>query len=571
MTATGQGALFLALVAALYSIAASIAGSRLEHRRVMRTARFAALGVFLSMSAAIAIFASLVVAGQDQEIPIYFKISSVWGSEHGSLLLWSWLLTVIAAVVVLQNWRVHTAMMSHVIAILMTGAAFFVSLLVWTLNPFQTAEIVKPDGFQLNAMLRDWRMLLHPPLLYLGFSSFLAPFAFTMGALIVREPSSGWLQSARRWAVIAWLFLSAGILLGANWAYHRLGWGGFWAWDPVENGALMPWLIGAAYVHSIITQDVRNILKTWNAVLAALAFLLSMFGGFLSRSGLVLSIHAFAQSPAAGYFLAVMSIVFLSAVYLIFSRRRYLRSDTRIGSLASVEVVFVFANLFLLAVCFAVLWGTMLPALSEWITGQRIHVAAPWFNRVIPPIAIVLLVLMSAGALLAWRRSLMARSRRYAGYVVQLGFVLLFLGGAGQAFKEEDQFEAKVGETFRFHQYSLKLDDLRTVTERNYSVQRASVSVLERGRSANTILPERRVYNSDGHLPVTEAAVWERPSEDLYLVFAGISADGERATFLAFLNPLVVWIWIGGVVLIGGALIALLREVVHQREIPLIS
>jgi cytochrome c-type biogenesis protein CcmF len=559
MAEWGQMALLAALMASVYSIAVFLAGDRLGSSRLKASGRYAVFGAAASLTAAVVALANLVVANYGgADAPLYIKASSLWGTESGSFLVWGWFVMLYAAVIVIHHRRTQPASTPYAIAILMGISLLFTSILVLASNPFELAR-ARTAGFGLNPLLQDWRMFVHPPLLLLGFSGFFVPFAFTVAAVLVRDPNAAWRQTARRWALIAWVFLSAGVLIGGNWAYRRLGWGGFWAWDPVENGALMPWLVGAAYMHSIAVQEKKNMLKTWNLVLAAIACVLSVFGGFLSRTGLVVSIHGFAQSAVAGYLLAFMGVALCGTLWLIVTRRDYLRAENRIESFASREVILILNNLILLAACFAVLWGTMLPAISEWITGARIEVRAPWFNWVIAPIAAILLCLMGAGSFLEWRRTSRHSRTQVGGYIVHLGFALLFIGVAGQSFKTETQFEAKVGETFQFKNYVFKLDELGDIAGRDYSAQRASVTVFENGKPSNTIYPERRFYRDGGaRRLVTEVALWQRPKEDLYLVFAGPSANGDRAVFLAFLNPLMMWIWIGGGVLILGALITLL-------------
>jgi cytochrome c-type biogenesis protein CcmF len=557
MAAAGQAALLGALLAMVYSIAASVAGIRLEHSTLLASARYAVAVAFASLTGALAALGYLAVGDSAAlQAPLYFKLSLIWSSEPGSFLLWGWFVTMYAVVIVIQRRRPQPISTPYTTAILMGFSLLLASASVLASNPF-----AQRAGFHLNPLLDDWRMFVHPPLLLLGFSGLFVPFAFSTAAVLVREPDSGWRQSARRWALIAWVFLSAGMLFGGNWAYHRLGWGGFWAWDPVENGALMAWLIGGAYVHSSSVLQKSEMLKTWNFLLASMACVLSMFGGFLPRTAVVASIHGFPQSAVAGYLVAFMGIALCGTLWLIVVRRDYLRAENRIESFASREVILILNNLILLAACFAVLWGTMLPALSEWITGARVEVHAPWFNWVISPIAAIMFCLMAAGSYLEWRRTSRHSLTQIGGYVVHLGVALLFVGVAGQYFKTETQFEAKVGETFRFHNYVLKLDELGDVSGRDYTGQRASVTVFENGRPSNTIHPERRLYQDDGvRRPVTEVALWQRPKEDLYLVLAGLSPNGDRAVFLAFLNPLVMWIWIGGGVLILGALITLVQK-----------
>src|SRR5215468_3729102 len=421
----GQFALALAWVVTAYSIVASLLGIRLKNDNLIASGRNAALGTFASITTAIVCLGYLfavsdfsikyIAAHSNRDLPIYFKISSIWGGQEGSLLFWGWLLTIYTALVTIQNWRKHSSMMPYVTAVLMTTSLFFTSMHLFAVNPFnqtvilssQTSPLpfVPRDGSGLNPLLQDAYMVIHPPMLYLGFVGFAVPFAFAMAAMITRQLGDTWIRTTRRWTMVAWMFLSIGIMLGGKWAYHELGWGGFWGWDPVENASLMPWLIGTAFLHSVMVQEKKGMLKIWNMVLVIIAYIMSIFGTFLTRSGIVSSVHAFAQSSIGGYFLAFIVVGLSGALYLVFDRLDYLKAENQMESFVSREASFMFNNLLLLAACFAVLWGTMLPSLSDWVTGEKITVSAPWFNRVNVPIAIFLMFLTGVGPLLAWRKA----------------------------------------------------------------------------------------------------------------------------------------------------------------------
>src|SRR3989454_9514185 len=317
--------------------------------------------------------------------------------------------------VIVQNWRKHSAMMPYVVAVLMGTSFFFTSMHLFIVNPFnQTVFLqagvsplpfVPRDGNGLNPLLQDAYMVIHPPMLYLGFVGFAVPFAFAMAAMITKQLGDTWIRTTRRWTMVAWMFLSIGILLGGKWAYHELGWGGFWAWDPVENASLMPWIIGTAFLHSVMVQEKKGMLKVWNMVLIILTFIMSIFGTLLTRSGMVQSVHAFAQSPVGGYFRAFIIVALSGALYLLFDRLPYLKSENQMESIVSRESSFMFNNLNLLAACFTVFWGTMFPIISEAATGSKITVGPPFFNKVNVPIAIFLMFLTGVGPLLAWRRA----------------------------------------------------------------------------------------------------------------------------------------------------------------------
>src|SRR5881296_1135727 len=384
MAQIGQFALALAWVVTAYSIVASLLGIRLKHDNLIASGRNAALGTFVCITTAIACLGYLfavsdfsikyIAAHSNRDLPIYFKVSSIWGGQEGSLLFWGWLLTAYSALVIVQNWRKHSAMMPYVVAVLMGTSFFFTSMHLFIVNPFnQTVFLqsdasplpfVPRDGTGLNPLLQDPYMVIHPPMLYLGFVGFAVPFAFAIAAMITKQLGDTWIRTTRRWTMVAWMFLSIGIMLGGKWAYHELGWGGFWAWDPVENASMMPWLIGTAFLHSVMVQEKKGMLKVWNMVLVILTYALSIFGTFLTRSGVIASVHAFAQSSLGPYFLLYLAGILVIAITLLVKRLPQLRSDHRLESVISRESSFLFNNLFFVGIMFAVLWGTMFPIIS---------------------------------------------------------------------------------------------------------------------------------------------------------------------------------------------------------------
>ena len=425
MAQLGQFALALTFAATIYAIAVSLLGIRLKNDRLIASARNAGIGVSATLSVAIASLGYLfltnnfaiayVQANSNRELPLFYKISAIWGGQEGSLLLWGWLLSVYAALVFIQNRRKHTAMMPYVVAVLMASSLFFTSLNLFVVNPFNEFVTVAGDGTMraftaadgrgLNPLLQYFMMVIHPPMLYLGFVGFSVPFAFAIAAMASRQTGDTWIRTTRRWTMVAWFFLGTGILLGGAWAYVELGWGGYWAWDPVENASLMPWLMGTAFLHSVMIQEKKGMMKVWNMVLVILTYVAAVFGTFLTRSGIVSSVHAFAQSDIGGYFLAFIILILGGSLYLVFDRLSYLKSENTMDSFASRESGFMFNNLLFVAACFAVLFGTMLPVFSEWIQGVKITVGPPWFNTVMIPIGLGLLFLSGVGPLLAWRRT----------------------------------------------------------------------------------------------------------------------------------------------------------------------
>jgi len=652
MAQIGQFALALAWVVTAYSIVASLLGIRLKHDNLIASGRNAALGTFVCITSAIACLGYLfavsdfsikyIAAHSNRDLPIYFKVSSIWGGQEGSLLFWGWLLTAYSALVIVQNWRKHSAMMPYVVAVLMGTSFFFTSMHLFIVNPFnQTVFLqsdasplpfVPHDGNGLNPLLQDAYMVIHPPMLYLGFVGFAVPFAFAIAAMITKQLGDTWIRTTRRWTMVAWMFLSIGIMLGGKWAYHELGWGGFWAWDPVENASMMPWLIGTAFLHSVMVQEKKGMLKVWNMVLIILTFIMSIFGTLLTRSGMVQSVHAFAQSPVGGYFRAFIIVALSGALYLLFDRLPYLKSENQMESIVSRESSFMFNNLILLAACFAVFWGTMFPIISEAATGSKITVGPPFFNKVNVPIAIFLMFLTGVGPLLAWRRAstnslkrnflspavialasgvalyfrgvqhfyawlsivmsifvtltiirefykgaaarssgtgetfleaivnlTLRNTRRYGGYVVHFGFVLLFIGWTGQAFTTDAEGEMGVGDTLSIREYTLRVDKLGIEDTPNYASDKATISLFEYGKKVANLYPEKRLYKAGQEKqPTTEVSIYSTAKNDVYLVFQGGTRDGKKAIIQVFYNPLTMWVWIGGIVLVAGTLIALL-------------
>src|SRR5215831_2499783 len=420
MGQVGQFALALAFIVTIYSIASSLLGIRLRNDKLIASGRNAAVCVFVLISTAIGTLAYLFLSSDysyayvaehsNRDLPNYFKISSIWGGQEGSLLFWGWLLTIYTALVVIQNRKRHMSMMPYVTSVLMGTSLFFTSMHLFVANPFQmnAAKIgtqvvglfTPADGQGLNPLLQDPYMVIHPPMLYLGFVGMVVPFAFAIAALITRQLGDTWIRTTRRWTMAAWGILGTGILLGGFWAYHTLGWGGYWAWDPVENASLMPWLISTAFLHSVMVQEKKGMLKVWNIVLVIMSYVMAVFGTFLTRSGVVNSVHAFAKSPIGGYFAAFLVVALSAALYLLFDRLPYLKSENQMESIISRESSFMFNNLVLLASCFAVFWGTMFPVISEAVKNVKITVGAPFFNKVNVLIAIFLMFLTGVGPLL---------------------------------------------------------------------------------------------------------------------------------------------------------------------------
>ena len=423
----GALCILLAFCFAVYAVVASVTGRLKKNSFLTVSGQRAVYSVWLLLTVAsgLLIYSLLtgdfrlayVAAHTDSSMKTIYKFTAWWGGQQGSLLLWSWLLATYSAVVVFMNRRKFRDMMPWVTSVLMVTETFFLSLIAFVLSPFAILEagrgnIVEGVGQGLNPLLQYWTMVIHPPMLYLGYVGFTVPFAFAMGSLITRQPGDAWIHTTRRWTIVTWLFQSAGILLGQGWAYAVLGWGGYWAWDPVENASLLPWITATAFLHSVMMQEKKGMMKVWNMVLISGTFFLCIFGTFLTRSGVVSSVHAFAQSPIGKYFVMFLAVGIAATVILILERLKYLKSEARLESVISRESSFMFNNLILVASCFAVLWGTMFPVISEALTGEKISVDAPFFNRINIPIGLALIFLTGIGPLIAWRRSSLESLKR---------------------------------------------------------------------------------------------------------------------------------------------------------------
>jgi cytochrome c-type biogenesis protein CcmF len=424
MTASlGGAALALSFLAALAAAGTALLGRGGERRWVDASRRLVfALCALLTLCVVLVEVAfagddfSLEVVQQHSSIdtPAFYKLAAMWSSQEGSLLLWAWVLSIAASAALYVTRAKLREVVPWATAVLASIAAFFTGLMLFAggVNPFATLSPAPVDGVGLNPLLQHPSMMIHPPMLYSGYVAFTIPFAFAIGALVTRRLDAAWIRSTRRFALIAWAFLGLGLLLGARWSYTELGWGGYWAWDPVENAALMPWLAGTAFLHSVMVQEKRGMLKVWNASLIVATFSLALLGTFLVRSGVLESIHAFGDSTVGPYILGLIAVVAVGSAALIVSRLDDLRSPRRIDSLASRETVFLVNNLLLVALCVTIFWGTFFPLIAELFTGEKASLAAPWFDRYTTPLAIILVLFTGVGPLLAWRRVSWASAKR---------------------------------------------------------------------------------------------------------------------------------------------------------------
>lgn len=640
MIELGSQAILVGWLIAAYSIAMALAGAWMRRRDFVASAENAALAVWAMVMLATAILlhalvtrdfrVEYVAAYSSSTLPLYYSVASLWGGQKGSLLFWALILTSISAVVVLQNRQRHRELMPYVVAVLMSISLFFLSLLFFITPPFEMLAVPAVEGRDLNPLLQNYWMTIHPPSLYLGFVGMSVPFAFAIAALATGKLDTTWIRTTRRWTLFAWFFLSLGNLFGALWAYEVLGWGGYWAWDPVENAAFMPWLTGTAFLHSVMIQEKKNMLKVWNMVLIIMTFALTIFGTFLTRSGVISSVHSFTQSGLGPFFLGFLAIVLVVSIGLLLLRLPMLRSENELDSLLSRESTFLFNNLILVGIAFAVFWGTMFPVISEAVRGVKITVGPPFFNKVNAPLGLILLFLMGVGPVIAWRRAswahlkrtfavpvstgltagalcfiggirnywaivsfsliffvlatiavefyrgvrarqamvgdgvlraltqLVAKNRRrYGGYIVHVGIVMIFVAITGtSAFRQEKQVTLNQGETFRIGAYELRYEGLEERDTPHIAYLMARMEVFQSGTHVDTLRPEKRFYKKPEQ-PTTEVAVRSTLGSDLYLVLGSYDSETRMATILAYINPLIGFLYWGGAVLALGTLVVI--------------
>src|SRR5438128_5230521 len=428
----GSFALLLAFLCGLYAFGGGIAAIVTRRPLLIKSARHAGMAVCVLIWLGFGSLAYLfqtdnfsmayVVEHSNRTLPAFFKFAAIWAGQQGSLLFWSFLLSIYVFSVLVTYRGKHPELMPYVGVVMVGVQLFFLTLNNFIASPFQILGsaapsgalqwILRADGNGLNPLLQYPEMVIHPPILYSGYTGFTIPFAFALAALLGRYPGEKWIHLTRRWTMIAWGFQGVGILLGAHWAYAVLGWGGYWMWDPVENASLMPWLTATAFLHSVMIQERRGMLRTWNVSLVLATGVLAILGTFLVRSGVLNSIHAFGASTLGVPFLALIAAMVTASILLVVSRAESLRSEHRLDSLVSREAVFLLNNLVLVGLCFVVFWGTFFPLISEAVTGHKASVGPPWFDRYTVPLALVLVLLSGIGPLLAWRRVTLAQMRR---------------------------------------------------------------------------------------------------------------------------------------------------------------
>jgi cytochrome c-type biogenesis protein CcmF len=655
MAQVGSFALLLALALSAYSfLAGLIALVRQDQgsERLGETARRAGIAVFAAVLLAAVVL--VVCAFQDnftiayifhhsnRALPAPYKFATLWSGQEGSLLFWSLLLASYGFVLRLR-YKTDPRLFAYASVILAAVQIFFLLLLNFAAHPFAILQgPLRQDGSGLNPLLQYPEMVIHPPMLYLGYVGFTVPFAFAFGALIMKYPGEKWIHITRRWTMVTWGFLTCGVFLGAHWAYSVLGWGGYWGWDPVENASLMPWLTGTAFLHSVMMQEKRGMLKVWNMWLVFATFWLAILGTFLTRSGIISSVHAFAQSSIGEWFFWFLILSFVSFLFFFLKNKSHLRSEHKLESLISRESSFLFNNLLFVLLCFTVLWGTWFPKISELVQGNQVTVGAPFYNRVAVPVAMLLLLLTAVGPLLAWRKtslqslkrnflwptvgaiavaiflmvtpeswgspfgmrpwrdfsyfySLMAialsvlvaltvasefyrggrviskhtgqnmfasmvqlthrNTRRYGGYIVHFGVVVVIVGLAGAAFNQDKEQALSFGDKLTIGAYTLICRSYTQEDKPNYASEWAIIDIEKNGRPIDTLYPERRFYKASQQAQ-TMPSIRSTLKEDLYLVYEGQDATG-KPILKAHLNPLVMWLWLGVWIIIGGTILAL--------------
>ncbi|MBK6684313.1 MAG: heme lyase CcmF/NrfE family subunit [Deltaproteobacteria bacterium] len=652
MATFGYALLLMTLVVSTYTGSAAIVGHHLKSQRLAVSARYGAFAVFGLLSCASSALVYLFVVNDysvkyvqhysDRSMPLFYKATSFWGGQDGSLLFWVWVMSIWGAIAIYQNRDKNKELIPYSLATLMVITVFFVTLMLFNANPFETYAAGAPtDGKGLNPLLQNPYMVIHPPMLYLGYIGWTIPFCFAIGALAHGKLDYGWIAAMRRWCLVAWVFLSVGLVLGGLWAYEELGWGGYWAWDPVENAAFMPWLTGTAFIHSVQVQERRQMYKAWNLLLIILTFLLTLLGTMMTRSGVVQSVHAFAQSNIGTYFFGFIILTCVVSFGLLIYRSKALAPQSGLESILSREFAFLVNNWILLAAAFFVTFATLFPSLFKAVSGKEVNVGPSFFNTWMIPIGLILLFLTGIGPLLSWRKStgttirqqftvpaivgvlgclglvfgvgithwkalaalsicifvsstifqefwrgtrhrmknagenafdalitLVTRARRrYGGYVVHFGVVVMFLGFAGESFKKEIDQTLKVGEKITIGRYDVRLDDLKFEDDGQKTMVTAVTTAFKTGTdiSLGQLTPAKWAYRKPADQTTTEVSKRMSISDDLYLVLAGYDGEARTAILQLKVNPLVNFVWLGTFFLMIGFSIAVWPERREQK------
>jgi cytochrome c-type biogenesis protein CcmF len=648
MASLGTFLLLATFVACSYAAVVSVVGARRGSRRLIEsgTGAFYLTAALMAVGSAVIVNAFLTgdysikyVAHYSSSVdPLFYKITSYWGGLDGSIMFWVFLLSVFGTIAVTVNRERHRELIPYVVAVISTVQMFFLYLMVVHKNPFTTFLTPPPaDGEGLNPLLQNYWMAIHPPSLYIGFVGMTVPFAFGIAALVTGHLDDAWLRAVRRWTMFSWLFLSLGLTLGMIWAYEELGWGGYWGWDPVENAGLLPWFTATAFLHSVMVQERRSMLRVWNVTLVILTFFLTIFGTFMTRSGVVNSVHAFGEDPELARLFTVFMVAILTFSFgLVIYRLPLLRARNELDSWLSREAAFLVNNWVLLFSAFFVLFATMFPTLSEALMGERLTVGPPFFNKWMLPIGLILLFLTGLGPLLAWRKSTLTNlrnqflwpvaialvtgvvlallglrrwasltcftlcafvtativqefwrggqvrrkntgtdlltaiiglvgrnKRRYGGYIVHVGIVLMFLGFAGGDYKLDQQVLLKPGQQATVGDFTVRNDGVKVSDDGQKQMVTGYITVFEHGKQVGSMYPARWFFRNHENEPTTEVAIRRSLAEDLYLSLPEFDVATQSATLEIVVNPLVNWVWLGFGVLVLGTGIALLPERVY--------
>jgi len=634
----GLTAVSVALALAVYGAIAGVVGIRRRNGALIHSAQMAAYANFglLSLANLAMIFAllrhdfsiSYVAQVGSRATPPLFTIASLWGALEGSILFWGWILSGYTASVVFFTRGKLGSLGTYALSTLMVVGGFFYLLLVGPANPFKAVFPVPLDGPGPNPLLQNHLLMaVHPPFLYMGYVGMTVPFAFAIGALLSGKLDDTWMRTTRRWTMLAWICLTLAIIFGMWWSYDVLGWGGYWAWDPVENASFMPWLTATAFLHSVMVQERRGMLRVWNVTLIVATFALTILGTFLTRSGIISSVHAFTEGTIGYYFLAFIALVLLFSTAVLLGRSPELRSQGSLDRLASRETSFLLNNLMLTAFCFTVLLGTLFPLLAEAVRGIKVSVGAPFFNKMTVPIMVTLLFLLGVGPALPWRglpdgaarrqflpptlaalvvaalavtvrvpsvwgilaftfaafaltanvqefftgaaarmkahgenpllalgRLMMANRRRYGGYIAHFGVIAVAVGiTASASYRSEREVTLKPGQTVTVKGHTVRFQQVWAKDEPQRFVVGADMGVLDgSGQVADTLRPRLNYYHGSD-TPVTTPAVQSRPGHDLYINLLAFQRDGSSATVHVIVQPLVWWMWYGGLLVALGA------------------
>jgi cytochrome c-type biogenesis protein CcmF len=652
----GELSLWVALLMATWAATVSFAGGALKRRDLTvsgERAIYATLVMVVLASAGLwtALFThdfsiKYVASFSSANLPKVYTFTAFWAGQAGSMLFWCLILAIYSSLAVFSNRAKNRALMPYVSGTLAIVMIFFLATMCLGANPFERLDWIPADGRGMNPQLQNPGMAIHPPNLYLGYVGTTIPFAFAIAALITRRLDSEWLTAIRKWTLIAWFFNTTGIVLGMWWAYVELGWGGYWAWDPVENASLLPWLVNTAFLHSIMVQEKRGMLRKWNVTLVVSTFLLSIFGTFITRSGIIASVHSFAQSPVGNWFAGFLIVAIIITAYLVTTRLKDLEAKATLESMVSREAAFLYNNVVLVGIAFSVLWGTLFPIITEAVRGEKITVGPPFFNAVNIPLGLTLLLLTGIGPLIAWRRAsignlqrqftnpvlagvtvgiglvllgmrdftavlayafaafvsmtviqefykgvgarrrmygeglvpaftrLVSRNRRrYGGYIVHMGVVVIFAAFAGLAFKKEFDLTLNAGDRKELtdpfgHKWSFTSQGISQYNLLNREVTALALDLTRDGKAAGVLTTEKRQHVDSRGAPTfepsTEVGIRESWKQDVYVVLAGIR-DDQSAEIRVTFNPLVRWVWLGGGLMALGGIIVMWPQAERKK------